>query len=156
MRCKPCQFPEETQLRRSWMSVLAKASEDELEAAWECLSERPAYHFLRAPETGLVMVQARMGGTGRPFNLGEMTVTRCAVRTGQGFVGHAYVLGRLPRRAELAALFDALLQEDSRREGLLEKVIHPLRKREEERKHSIGLKTAATKVDFFTMVRGDD
>ena len=110
--------------------------------------------FLRAPEIGLAMVQARMGGTGRPFNLGEMTITRCTVRTWQGRAGHAYVLGRCPRHAELAAVFDALLQDDSCRDTLLEVLIRPLQEQEEQRRHCLGLKTAATKVEFFTMVRG--
>ena len=101
------------------------------------------------------MVQARMGGTGRPFNLGEMTITRCTVRTGQGRAGHAYVPGRRLRHAELAAVFDALLQDGSCRGTLLETLIRPLQEaRGATSPHCLGLKTAATKVDFFTMVRG--
>jgi alpha-D-ribose 1-methylphosphonate 5-triphosphate synthase subunit PhnG len=148
------EFSEEMQLRRHWIGILARASEQELEAAWARLTEKPGYQFLRAPEPGLAMVQARMGGTGRPFNLGEMTITRCTVRTKQGSVGHAYVAGRRPRHAELAAVFDALLQAGSCRDTLLQTLIRPLREQEEQRRHALGLKTAATKVDFFTMVRG--
>ncbi len=69
---------------------------------------------MRGPEGGLVMVRGRAGGGGAPFNLGEMTVTRCTVRLGSGLVGHAYVAGREPRRAELAALVDALMQDPER------------------------------------------
>ena len=69
------------------------------------------YRVLRGPEAGLVMVRGRAGGGGAPFNLGEMTATRCTVRTEAGFVGHAYVAGRNERQAELAALADALLQD---------------------------------------------
>ena len=141
-------------MRRHWMGVLAKAPEGEIEEAWERLAEKPGYQFLRAPETGLAMVQARMGGTGRPFNLGEMTITRCTIRTAQGCVGHAYVPGRHPRHAELAAVFDALLQDDLCRDTLLKTLVRPLQEQEEQRQHCLGLKTAATKVDFFTMVRG--
>ncbi len=32
------------------------------------------------PRPGMTLVRGRMGGTGSPFNLGEMTVTRCVVR----------------------------------------------------------------------------
>ncbi len=141
-------------MRRHWMGVLARAPEEELVGAWERLAEKPGYQLLRAPETGLAMVQARMGGTGRPFNLGEMTITRCTVRTQQGRAGHAYVPGRHPRHAELAAVFDALLQDGSCRDTLLRTLIQPLQEQEEQRRRRLALKTAATKVDFFTMVRG--
>ena len=62
-------------------------------AGWRCwpapsadeLGERlgtlPDYRVLRGPEAGLVMVRGRTGGGGAPFNLGEMTATRCTVRT---------------------------------------------------------------------------
>jgi alpha-D-ribose 1-methylphosphonate 5-triphosphate synthase subunit PhnG len=150
------EFSKEIQMRRHWMGVLARAPEQELEAAWERLAEKPGYQLLRAPEIGLAMVQARMGGTGRPFNLGEMTITRCTVRTGQGRAGYAYVPGRHSRHAELAAVFDALLQDGSCQDRLLKTLIRPLQEQEEQRRHCLGLKTAATKVDFFTMVRGRD
>ena len=65
------------------------------------------------------MVRGRAGGGGAPFNLGEMTATRCTVRTDGGFVGHAYVAGRDERLAELAALVDALLQDPDAQAALL-------------------------------------
>ncbi len=156
MSKKRDEFSEEITARRHWMAVLARASAAALETAWEGLSERPLYQFLRPPETGLAMVQARMGGTGRPFNLGEMTVTRCSVLVAQGTAGHAYVAGHNRRHAELAAVFDALLQDTARRETLLETIIHPLKEADDRCRQSLARKTAATKVDFFTMVRGDD
>ncbi len=78
----------------------------------------PDYTVLRGPESGLVMVRGRAGGGGAPFNLGEMTVTRCTVRTESGLVGHAYIAGRDERRAELAALADALMQDPDRTAAL--------------------------------------
>ena len=93
------------------MSALAQAEPPAVEAAWAALPAKPSYRLLRAPETGLVMVQGRAGGTGAPFNLGEMTVTRCSVELPDGTVGHAYVAGRDARHAETAAVLDALLQE---------------------------------------------
>ncbi len=65
--------------RQRWMSVLAKASPADLEARWRSLGEALSWACLRRPETGMVMVRGRAGGTGQRFNLGEMTVTRCAV-----------------------------------------------------------------------------
>src|SRR5580692_1791065 len=108
----PPEAPEHA--RRHWMSVLARAAAAELEI---CLAEHggaPAYQRLRGPESGLVMVRGRAGGGGAPFNLGEMTVTRCTIRTAAGQVGHAYVAGRDARQAELAAVLDALLQDPAR------------------------------------------
>src|SRR5580693_5582241 len=109
--------------RRRWMSVLARADADEL---GERLGALPPYRVLRGPEAGLVMVRGRAGGGGAPFNLGEMTTTRCTVRTDAGFVGHAYVAGRNERQAELAALADALLQDPLRQSALLEDMIEKL------------------------------
>src|SRR5689334_13720997 len=101
--------PEEA--RRRWMAVLAKTPGEALERAWESLPDRPAYRVVRPAEIGLVMVRGRIGGTGAPFNLGEMTATRCVVELDSGGApGFAYVAGREPRKAELAAAFDALLQ----------------------------------------------
>ena len=60
----------------------------------------PDYTVIRGPEGGLVMVRGRAGGGGSAFNLGEMTVTRCTVRTETGFVGHAYIAGRDEQRAD--------------------------------------------------------
>ena len=100
--------------RRRWMAALAKAAPGALERAWADLADRPEYGFLRRPEIGSAMVRGRAGGNGRRFNLGEMTVTRCSVRLADGTAGHAYVAGRDKRHAELAAVFDALMQDPAR------------------------------------------
>lgn len=142
--------------RRNWMGVLARAKRDELEAAWAALPAQPGHHTMRAPEIGLVMVRARAGGSGNPFNLGEMTVTRCALRLDSGAVGFGYVQGRDRRRAELAAAFDGLLQDEQRRGELLKDVIAPLAAAQAARRAERSRKAAATKVEFFTLVRGDN
>lgn len=134
--------------RRRWMAILARASAAEL---GERLHALPAYRVLRGPEAGLVMVRGRSGGGGAPFNLGEMTTTRCTVRTDAGFVGHAYVAGRNERQAELAALADALLQDPVRQTALLEDLIEPLAAAQQARRDAIAAKAAATRVQFFAM-----
>jgi alpha-D-ribose 1-methylphosphonate 5-triphosphate synthase subunit PhnG len=144
-----------TAARQRWMGVLARADGARLETLWADHGVSAPLEPVRPPETGLVMVRGRAGGTGQRFNLGEMTVTRAAVRTPDGRVGHAYVKGRDKRHAELAAAFDALLQDDARRDALLAAVIEPLAEAEAERRHTLAAKAAATKVDFFTLVRGD-
>jgi alpha-D-ribose 1-methylphosphonate 5-triphosphate synthase subunit PhnG len=130
------------------MAVLARADADEL---GDRLGVLPPYRVLRGPEAGLVMVRGRTGGGGAPFNLGEMTATRCTVRTEAGFVGHAYVAGRNERQAELAALADALLQDPLRQTALLEDVIEKLAAVQQARRDAVAAKAAATRVQFFAM-----
>jgi alpha-D-ribose 1-methylphosphonate 5-triphosphate synthase subunit PhnG len=140
--------------RRAWLSVLAKARAAELTDAWEALAARPGYRALRAPEMGLVLVRGRMGGLGDAFNLGEMTVTRAAVRLDSGETGIAYVAGRDRRHAEIAAAVDAMMQSEALREQVEEPVVGRLRSAHEARQAVAARKAAATTVDFFTMVTG--
>lgn len=97
------------------------------------------------------MVRGRIGGGGTPFNLGEMTVTRCTVRTERGLVGHAYVTGRDARQAELAALADALLQDPDWTGQVERAVIAPLAAAQSAARADLSAKAAATKVRFFAM-----
>jgi alpha-D-ribose 1-methylphosphonate 5-triphosphate synthase subunit PhnG len=119
----------------------------------------PAFDWLRAPEIGLAMVRGRVGGTGDPFNLGEVTVTRATLRLHAldscTPIGVAWHLGRDKRRAECAALLDALLQIPARRDAALACAIEPLAARQAEQRAARNRAAAATKVEFFTMVRGD-
>lgn len=142
--------------RKAWMGILARAAPDSLARLWEALGVEPGHDWLRAPESGMVMVRGRAGATGAPFNLGEMTVTRCTLRLPDGTVGHAYVPGRDRRHAEIAALCDALLQREETRERVAAAVMAPLEAEAEARAADDAARAAATKVDFFTMVRGED
>jgi alpha-D-ribose 1-methylphosphonate 5-triphosphate synthase subunit PhnG len=134
------------------MAVLAKASEAEIEAAWNSLPERAPYRCVRPPETGLVMTRGRIGGSGAAFNLGEITVTRCVVELAAGGAwGFSYVTGRDLRHAELAAAFDAMLQ---RPDGdKVRPALDRLAEAYERRRRIAAGEAAATKVEFFTMVR---
>lgn len=139
--------------RRRWMGVLAKAAPEEVAAAWSGLPAIPAYDFLRRPETGLVMVRGRIGGDGVAFNAGEMTVTRCSVRLAGGTIGHAWIAGRRADQAERAAVLDALMQDPARRPAI-GRAIDWLAELQEARRDRGAHEAAATRVDFFTMVRG--
>ena len=141
--------------RKTWMGLLAKAPAGRVSALLDAAYERPTFTWLRAPEIGSTMVRARAGGTGAPFNLGEMTITRCALKLATGEVGHAYVQGRRKADAEAAALVDALMQTDAA-DALQTAVLDPLATEAATAKANRAAKAAATKVDFFTMVRGDD
>lgn len=144
-----------TAARRAWMGLLSQADEGQLKALWRDFGVEPAFDWLRAPEAGGVMLRGRMGGSGAPFNLGEMTVTRCALTLADGTTGHAYVQGRSKPKAEIAAKVDALMQTE-RADALRAAVLQPLETMQRARKESRAAKAAATKVEFFTMVRGED
>jgi alpha-D-ribose 1-methylphosphonate 5-triphosphate synthase subunit PhnG len=142
--------------RPGWMALLARAPLGVLEAAVGPLGEQ-APRWLRAPETGLMMVQGRAGGTGERFNLGEVTVTRCALRlpgaTPQAAVGVAYVLGRSHRQAQLAALADALLQDPSQQAALDAQLLQPVRQHLAQEQALRRMRVHSTKVEFFTVAR---
>ncbi|SIO05268.1 alpha-D-ribose 1-methylphosphonate 5-triphosphate synthase subunit PhnG [Rhodovulum sp. ES.010] len=142
--------------RPGWMGLLAKAPAETLGELWKSLGPEPGFVWLRPPETGGVMVRGRMGGTGAPFNLGEMTVTRCALRLEGGeAVGHAYVQGRDKDKARRAALADALMQTD-RADDVRTRLLEPLAAGLAEARRARAGRAAATKVEFFTMLRGED
>ena len=149
-----------TEARQRWLGVLAKASLKEIEAAWRGLGDKPRYRLLRPSETGLVMVRGRIGGNGQPFNFGEMTMTRAAVQIVDAAeavsqTGFGYVAGRSGRRAELVAVFDALLQDPARHDAIADAVVEPLALSQAAAKAAQAAKVMASKVDFFTMVRGE-
>ena len=137
------------------MAILAKSSAEELKKAWEKLDQPPVFSYLRKPEIGLVMVQGRAGGTGQRFNLGEMTMTRCAVQVEGGHVGCAYLAGRSPGRAEVAAVLDALLQDPRQHDFIMKEIILPLEGILKEKRERKAARADSTRVEFFTMVRGD-
>lgn len=139
--------------RQRWMQVLARAGQD-LQDYADSLRAHDFRH-VRQPETGMVMVRGRMGGDGAPFNLGEMTVTRCVVQLPDGTTGHSYVAGRSAGQAELAALADALLQGPDGAHWQ-ESLIAPLQALQTSRAARRHQEAAATRVDFTTLVRGDD
>lgn len=136
--------------RQQWMATLARASRDEIATL---LGALPEHEVLKAPETGTVMVEGRAGGAGRRFNLGEATVTRCVVRLPNGRMGFSYALGRDHRKARLAALLDARLQDEAAG-GELSQGVATLTAQQATARDLASRKAAATKVDFFTLVRG--
>lgn len=138
--------------RQHWLSVLALAPCAVLEQALT-ICEPPPLSWLRKPQTGLYMVRARAGGTGAQFNLGEASVTRCAVQDDAGRIGVGYVRGGNARHAELVALFDLFLQNDDCRLRLLATVIVPLAERQAAARETASREAAATRVNFYTLAR---
>lgn len=139
--------------RRQWMGVLARAGQ-QLDAYGALLREA-SYRMIRPPEIGMVMVRGRIGSSGSAFNLGEMTVTRCVVQLNDGCTGHSYVVGRSKAHAELAALADAHLQ-GGRQQHWLDQLIVPLEREQSRQRGLKAAQTATSKVDFMTLLRGED
>jgi len=142
--------------RQQWMALLARAPQPMLDLALTAHTD-VAPQWLRRPETGLMMVQGRAGGTGERFNLGEVTVTRCALRLAQAAdeapVGVAYVLGRSHRQAHMAAVADALLQDPAQHHELALTLLEPVRRHllfKQAQRHE---RAQTTKVDFLTVAR---
>jgi alpha-D-ribose 1-methylphosphonate 5-triphosphate synthase subunit PhnG len=142
--------------RKAAMATLAQSSGDDIVRLWNEAGLPSEAELLRGPETGLVTVRGRIGGGGSPFNVGETTVTRATVRLPSGQVGHCYALGRDKQKARLAAIADALWQDPARRAEVETGLIAPLRSALAKAHERRRAETAATKVDFFTMVRGED
>jgi alpha-D-ribose 1-methylphosphonate 5-triphosphate synthase subunit PhnG len=152
-----------TATRQSWMALLARAPQHLLDNALAGhMNSQP--QWLRRPETGLMMVQGRVGGTGERFNLGEVTVTRCALRINKTAsdspVGVSYVLGRNHHQAQLAAVADALLQDPAQHAALEANLLTPLREHLQAQSVARHARAQTTKVDFRTVAReasgGDD
>jgi alpha-D-ribose 1-methylphosphonate 5-triphosphate synthase subunit PhnG len=142
--------------RQRWLSVLAHCLPEQLLAHWQPLNLHPHYEQLRVPETGLTRLQARMGGTGRRFIVGDTTVTRAVVRLDDGVCGYSYVIGRNKAHAELCAVLDALLQQSSSAERIQQQIIAPLAAARQELLTQRAREIASSRVDFFTLVRGDN
>jgi alpha-D-ribose 1-methylphosphonate 5-triphosphate synthase subunit PhnG len=142
--------------RQRWLSVLAHSSAALLETHWQALNLQPAYTLIRPAEIGLTRLQARMGATGKRFVMGDATVTRAVVQLSDGTLGYSYLLGRDKAHAELCALLDALLQQPETRQLLEEKIITPLAAWRDEQRQLRAREIASSKVDFFTLVRGDN
>jgi len=142
--------------RQAAMAVLAGASRGEIEALWDRAGLAREAEAVRGPETGLVTLRGRIGGGGAPFNFGEATVTRATVRLPGGAIGHAYALGRDKAKARLCAIADALWQDPDRRDEIETEILAPLRALAAAAEAKRRAETAATKVDFFTLVRGED
>lgn len=142
--------------RQRRLSVLAKAPGKDLMACWKRTGLDPSVELLRGPESGLVALRGRVGGGGQPFHVGEISATRVTVRIGSGQVGHAMISGRDVRKAQLVAVIDALAQDPAHADMIERDIVEPLEKSASGADAKLREETAATRVNFFTMVRGED
>ncbi|MDR2092982.1 MAG: phosphonate C-P lyase system protein PhnG [Azoarcus sp.] len=150
----PTLASSDIQARQQWMYTLSHADIADL-LPFETRLKAEPYQLIRPPEIGMAMVRGRMGATGEAFNLGEMTVTRCVVQTDEACIGYSYIAGRDKKHAELAALVDAHLQGTRHRSWLCQ-VIALLDARRLSRQAGEARRHDSTRVDFFTLVRGEN
>ncbi len=155
VRPGPDPLQEGTMARKHLLDILAKATMAELEDAFATLSPVPDISPVRGPETGMIMVRGRIGAGGAPFNLGEATVSRATVRLATGEIGHGQTLGGNRAKARLIAVLDAVAQRPEHA-GLVGTLVANVAARIATQDRVLAEETAATRVDFFTMVRGDN
>lgn len=142
--------------RQQWMSVLANACFINLTQHWQVLQLDPPCEIIRQPEVGLARLQGRIGGKGERFNFADTTITRAAIRLSDGTLGYGYLRGRDKQHALLAAMIDGLLQQSEYRILLQTKLIAPLLHLQQQAEQQIATQASQSKVDFFTVVRGED
>ena len=141
--------------RQAWMKELALANFAELEILWQQFTNKPEFKYLRATDSGLLQVQGKLGNTGDRFNMGDITITRSSISLANGINGFAFVQGRNKQHADLAAIIDAIMQSDLATNAQTA-LIAPLQAARLERLKTATAATLQTKVDFFTLVRGED
>jgi alpha-D-ribose 1-methylphosphonate 5-triphosphate synthase subunit PhnG len=151
----PQSEPTEFAARRRAMALVARARRAELAPIAECWPDHGARE-LKPTESGLVMLRGRIGGDGAPFNLGEATVTRAIVELPTGERGFACILGRDAEKAQLAAIVDALWLRQASRGDVETVILAPIAERLAAEAAKTRAEAAATRVDFFTLVRGED
>jgi len=145
------------QHRKRTLGVLTSADAKVLThdfAAWG--ESIPPAKAVRGPEIGMVMLRGRIGGGGAPFNLGEATVTRATVKLDSGEIGHSVILGRDLEKARIVAHLDALAQRADWQARVEDEFVRPMLAAQKAERDQRAEETEATRVDFFTMVRGED
>lgn len=140
--------------RKDWLRIIAHANQEDMCAKWQALGLEVSAQWLREPEIGLLPMQARMGNTGSKFLFGDATITRAVVEVA-GKTGYAFILGRNKQAAKCAALIDALMQDSAHQAHISSAILVPLAQATKDTHAQQHAEVAQTKVDFFTMVRGE-
>lgn len=138
--------------RHDWLGTLVRVPANEV------IEASNAFDFnvviLKGPEVGLLMTNGRIHSTGRPFHLGEVSLTKCVLRDDQGLLGYGHIIGRNKQQAKAIALFDLALQRNDSADSALIR----LNAWKEEIAEIDAMESEVveeTRVDFFTMVRGE-
>lgn len=144
-----------TKDRKKWIGLLGCADPKDLEAARDDLTEGLDIRYVVKPETGMIMVQAKSDGSNARFNLGEVTVSRCVLDVKNKYTGTAWIMGSDLRHAELAALFDGLLQDPDYHDLLASTLMKDLKKKQAAKNRQLAEDASDTRVEFFTLKRGE-
>ena len=139
--------------RQAWLRLFALSSDQELENIVRISGLESRCSVIAEPEVGIVTVRSRISGNGAKFNIGDACVTKCEVLLDQQTKGYATVLGGRARRAKLVAILDAAMAAQIGEP--LFTMVQQLAEAQVLRVAHRRFKAAETKVDFFTMVRGD-
>lgn len=142
--------------RQAWMATLAMVNTEALLLCSKTIVRKESFEDIRSAEVGLAQVRGRMGGTGNAFNLGDMTISRCVLRSSEGIYGYSYVSGRSKIHAQRAAELDAMLQSANHHDEVMTVVIQTLLDEQKKQDQKRREKTESTRVNFFTLVRGED
>ncbi|MEZ5728527.1 MAG: phosphonate C-P lyase system protein PhnG [Burkholderiaceae bacterium] len=138
-------------LRQRWLQALAMAPWPMLDELSRFLLSAHRFDWLRQPEVGLVMAQGRIDRQGDRFNLAEVPVTRCVVRSMFATTGVAYVLGRTIEKAGTVAKLDAMLQVGAYRDVLMADVVEPVEQALARTRRDEAGATAQSRVEFYTL-----
>lgn len=141
--------------RETWIGLLGCADPADLESALKELNMGSDYALITGPETGMLMVQAKADGSNSRFNLGELTVSKCILEIKGKYIGTGWVMGSNHRHAELAALFDGLLQDPAHHDRLMETLMPRLEEKQRIKTKALIKEASDTKVEFFTLKRGE-
>ncbi len=141
--------------RQEWIGLLGSADPLDLETVKKEHAQGVEITHVVKPETGMIMVQAKADGSNSRFNLGEVTVSRCVLEIKKKYMGTAWIMGSDLRHAELAALFDALLQDPVTRDKLADILIKQLKIKQTAKNEHLAQNASETRVEFFTLKRGE-
>jgi alpha-D-ribose 1-methylphosphonate 5-triphosphate synthase subunit PhnG len=141
--------------RTAWIGLLGNADPMDLETAKKTLAGPEEITYVVKPETGMIMVQAKADGSNSRFNLGEVTVSRCVVEINKKYMGTAWIMGSDLRHAELAALFDGMLQDPATHDKLQNSLVKALKTKQTAKNQQLAQDASDTRVEFFTLKRGE-
>ena len=142
--------------RQRRMSILARASYQDVLTLWNKNPIELEYSIIREPEIGMVQIRGKMGNVGDKFNVGDATMTRASVLLETGEIGHCYMLGRNVKQALLASRIDAVMQIEKYKDMLNIQIINPLENIYKTTKQKQKKEAQTSKVDFFTLERGEE
>ena len=137
--------------------LLGQSPLEDLSQWVDRVKEKGAIAILKEPQAGLIMMRAKESAADTVFNLGEVLVSDCTV-TVDGHLGYGLVLGNKPRRAEAAAILDAVFQTADKKWIELKTAMQPWleeQKLNRQKKEQWEFERIAhSKVDFETMAGG--